>query len=283
MSGKRKKARPQSGDPGDVTKELPGEYIAKLHLRDRPTPAVPRASEDVLQVKVRRKNIRTLRKEMWEMFDHEGKKAAFINARVADEWSPLPIPKGRPPVLTPEIRANALEFRLELLPWVRVIRRVQSKRRAGANERDIIYSIEKMRAAGVALPPPPYEGKSSPIRDLSLKWLVGRVFAAETGITGRQTSESVVDAITRKFYSPFGLPTHGSEPLRDLLRSVEKRRRRKTDAPAGSANKPPFTDKHAQRQRLRSEGEKAIPDTPAIEPEIPKARPRPHRRSGRRR
>ena len=229
----------------------------------------------------RKKNIRTLRKEAEEHF--RAGRAIFADERLWTEWFGPTMPPSRPPVLSDQNRKQALMFKKELQPWFRLIVEIHhyGARRtldAEATEKEIL----RRYAAGEPLPPIPFTRTSPPVHGFNLHWLVGLVFGALARSDGMDDAESLTDLITRRFYSPLGLPEYGSEPLRDLLRPLEKRRRRRKTAEGAAQTTPPFTDKSAQRQRLPSGGDETLPLASANESTVPPARPRGHSSPGRR-
>lgn len=229
----------------------------------------------------RKKNIRTLRREAEAHF--RAGKAIFADERLATEWFGSAMPPSRPPVLSDQNREHAFTFKKEIQPWVRLILEIH---RHGAGRALDAEGTEKeilrRNTAGEPLPPAPFTKSSKPVPNANLRWLVGLAFGALARSDGTDDAESLTDLITRRFYSPLGLPEHGSEPLRDLLRPMEKRRRRRKTAEGAAQTTPPFTDKDAQRQPLPSEGDETLPLSPGDQPPIPQARPRSHRRPGRR-
>jgi hypothetical protein len=84
MSEPRKTKASEEGDPGDLSKKLPSEYIARLHLNEKPETVAPTGAGPIPTKVVRKKNIRTHRKEA-EASLRAGE-AVFTGERLATEW-----------------------------------------------------------------------------------------------------------------------------------------------------------------------------------------------------
>jgi hypothetical protein len=175
--------------------------------------------------KVRKKNIRTHRREAEELL--QAGEAVFISERLATEWFGSPMLPWRPTVLSDQNREQAFAVKKEIQPWVKVIlgvRRQGARRTLGAQETE--REILQRHAAGESLPPALFTTKTSkPVPDANLRWLVGLVYSALARCDGREDAESITDLITRRLFSKLGLPESGTEPLRSLLRPLGKRRR----------------------------------------------------------
>ena len=191
------------------------------------------------------------------------------------EWFGPTMPPSRPPVLSDQNRKQALMFKKELQPWFRLIVEIHhyGARRtldAEATEKEIL----RRYAAGEPLPRFPSLERHRFMVSTSIG-LSGWSSEPSHGATAWMTPKASRPSF-RRFYSPLGLPEYGSEPLRDLLRPLEKRRRRRKTAEGAAETSPPFTDKSAQRQRLPSGGDETLPLASANESTVPPARPRSH-------
>lgn len=260
--------RDRPGDPGDLTIEQPGEYIARIRH-----PAVSVAP--VNPSKPRRKDVRVRRREA-ETRLAKGE-AVFVHDDLAEELTgekPFPHPPGRPS-LREEVKSEAKAWKGTIHrtksgvgPWVALIFRLPQiqrwvelalkygKKSPGTpppHVRRVIFdAIIEARRGGTPLPKEPKSYHVSgldPLGRTDLGWVIGRV--VEELLRGgfgrdRAVSEQITDRIVRAAFAKRntpgwqildGLPKNGKEPLRSLLRPHSKRKRgKKVRSPKSSGS-----------------------------------------------